>query len=81
MIKKIWIAGIWGDGGFNMVSELEKNADVEILKDDFAKHEQLRKAYRIIHTKLRGHGRYLLYALLETDVFLFCIQNLSIIES
>lgn len=69
MTKKIWIAGFWGDGALNMLSALEKDADVEILKDDFAKHEQLRKAYRVVSTKFGGHGRGFLYALLETRIW------------
>ena len=69
MTKKIWIAGIWGDGGFNMVSGLEKDLDVEVIRDDFTKHEKLRKAYNVIRTRLRGHGRYILYSLLETRIW------------
>ena len=68
MKSKIWIAGIWGEANLNTVSGLEQEPDVTILKDDFAKHEQLQKIYQFIQRRLRGHGKRLLYCLLETPL-------------
>lgn len=72
MKRKIWIMGIWGYPILEAVSGIKSDslADVEIIGEDFAWKEQLRKIYRFFNRRLGGRvGVWILQRLLETKAF------------
>lgn len=72
MKRKIWVMGIWGYPILEAVSGMksDSSADVEIIGEDFAYKEQLRKVYGFLGRRFGGrYGLWLLQKLLETGLF------------
>lgn len=68
MKRKIFIAGVWGDGNISIMEQVGKDADVEFLREDFQYSAQLRKIWRIINQKLGGRGRNIIRMFLRTKM-------------